>query len=95
MATMAPTTSSNVCKSQGAGCRPLNNAQTSLTFEVPPNRGKSIEDYIAAGDFHMNQTEFQNTYGVDPSRQIRLVKILFMRYQHPGLKEVTTFLNGE
>jgi hypothetical protein len=30
--------------------------------------------------------------GIDPAKQIRLVRLVHMRYQHPDLGEITTFL---
>jgi hypothetical protein len=33
--------------------------------------------------------------GIDPSKQIRITKLSHMRYQHPDLAEITTFLRGE
>jgi hypothetical protein len=42
----------------------------------------------------MPQDEFRQTYGIDTSTQINLVKIVFMRYQHPDLEKTKTFLKG-
>ncbi len=42
----------------------------------------------------MTQHEFRKNYHVDMSRQIELVKLVFMRYQHPDMQEMKTFLKG-
>jgi len=40
----------------------------------------------------MSQDEFRKNYGIDASAQIKLVKLVFMRYQVPDLQQTLTFL---
>ena len=42
----------------------------------------------------MSQAEFRKAYKIDAASQIKLNKILFMKYQHPDLQEISTFLKG-
>ncbi|MCJ1297874.1 hypothetical protein MMC08_000662 [Hypocenomyce scalaris] len=60
--------------------------------EVSPNRGKSMDDHIAGGDDCISQSAFRKRYSMDSAAQIRIMKLVFMRYQHPDLQEITTFL---
>ena len=62
--------------------------------EISPNRGQSIEDLIAAGDNSMTQAAFRKRYNIDRASQVQLKKIAFMRYQHPDLQQISTFLKG-
>ncbi|KAH8692361.1 trihydroxytoluene oxygenase [Talaromyces proteolyticus] len=59
---------------------------------ISPNRGASVEDHLAASDLSMNQVTFHEAYKIRPETQIKLIKISFMRYQHPDLDVITTFL---
>ena len=58
-----------------------------------PTRGQSVEDYIADSDT-ITQSELRKQFQIDTSRQVRLVKLLFMQYQHPDLDQITVFLQG-
>lgn len=41
---------------------------------------------------HEPVVEWRRRNGIDPRQQIRLVKLAHMRYQHPDLETITTFL---
>ncbi|RAQ53643.1 metapyrocatechase [Aspergillus flavus] len=56
------------------------------------NLGASIQDLIAIGDEQENVTDWQRRCGISKDSQIRLVKLAHMRYQHPDLDQITTFL---
>lgn len=60
--------------------------------ETSPNRGASVEDIKAIGPESKPLSEWQKDAGVDPSKQVKLVKLVHMRYQHSDLAEITTFL---
>lgn len=58
-----------------------------------PNHGVSIGDHAADLDA-ISQDALRAQFGIDREHQIRIVKLLFMQYQHPDLEEITTFLQG-
>jgi catechol 2,3-dioxygenase-like lactoylglutathione lyase family enzyme len=60
--------------------------------EPSPNRGASVPDHKAIGEDRETIAEWQKKKNVDTSMQIRLVKVSHMRYQHPDLAEITTFM---
>ena len=62
--------------------------------EPSPNRGRGIEDYIADTDDMLDQKKFREEFGIDKSKQIKIVKLVFVRYQHPDLKSTSVFLRG-
>ena len=66
-----------------------------VSREVSPNRGTSIEDYIADGEDQCSQQALMAEFDIIPDRQVRIVKLLFMRYQHPDLQKISTFLRGQ
>ncbi|KAI8938092.1 hypothetical protein NX059_005762 [Plenodomus lindquistii] len=68
-------------------------AQERLRSEVSPNRGASKPDIEAIGPESNSKTAWQQSRGIDPSSQVRLVKLSHMRYQHPDLDAITVFLN--
>lgn len=57
-----------------------------------PNHGSSIPDKEAMGEKTEPLTSWQKRSGVDASKQIKLVKLAHMRYQHPDLDVATKFL---
>lgn len=61
---------------------------------VQPNHGASVPDVIAIGSEQENVTQWQERCGIKKENQIRLVKLAHMRYQHPDLDQITTFLEG-
>ena len=60
--------------------------------EPSPNRGASVDDVVAVGKEGEPQASWLKKNNIDVSRQVKLVKIAHMRYQHPDLNEITTFL---
>ncbi|KAF3391180.1 Metapyrocatechase 2, partial [Talaromyces pinophilus] len=60
--------------------------------KVQPNHGASVPDSIAVGDGKEVLAEWQKRCGIKKEDQIRLVKLSHMRYQHPDLEQITTFL---
>lgn len=60
-----------------------------------PNRGSSLPDVQAIGPDHTTKAKWRQSRGIDPSTQVRIVKVSHMRYQHPDLSEITQFLRGE
>jgi hypothetical protein len=60
---------------------------------VRPNAGASLLDTDALGDRKSAvSSEWQKERGIDTSKQIKLVKVAHMRYQHPDLATITKFL---
>ncbi|KAK0247094.1 hypothetical protein B0A54_17762 [Friedmanniomyces endolithicus] len=57
-----------------------------------PNVGKSIPDLEAIGPINLPLTTWQKQESIDPNKQVKLVKLSHMRYQHPDLDQITTFL---
>ena len=53
-----------------------------------------MPDTIAVGDGHEAQDDWIKRNGVNRADQIRLTKLVHMRYQHPDLAEITQFLEG-
>ncbi|KAK6087309.1 glyoxalase [Seiridium cupressi] len=60
--------------------------------DVTPNRGASIADVQAIGSDRKTIQEWRKQNNIDVGKQVRLVKLVHMRYQHPNLDEITTFL---
>lgn len=56
------------------------------------NKGASVPDIEAVGTDCKTIEEWRKQNGIDVEKQIRLVKLAHMRYQHPDLDEITTFL---
>jgi hypothetical protein len=69
--------------------------QSNGSRETSPNRGQSKPDVEAISDVRMTIDEWRNKVGIDPSQQIRLVKMSHMRYQHPDLAILAKFLKGD
>lgn len=51
-----------------------------------------MKDVEAIGHERETITAWRQRSGIDPSKQIRLVRLVHMRYQHPDLSQITTFL---
>lgn len=62
--------------------------------EPSPNRGASVPEAEAIPPHRETQTAWRKRNNIDPAKQIRLVKISHMRYRHPDLSAITTFLRG-
>ena len=71
------------------------NANGTVSRGPSPNRGASMPDVEAQGTDSESKREWQKKRGIDTSKQVRLVKLSHMRYQHPDLNKATTFLRGE
>ncbi|KAJ5968758.1 hypothetical protein N7501_005006 [Penicillium viridicatum] len=59
---------------------------------IQPNHGASIADIMAIGPERESIPTWQAGCNIKTDSQIRLVKLAHMRYQHPDLDEITTFL---
>ncbi|KAF2758596.1 hypothetical protein EJ05DRAFT_500117 [Pseudovirgaria hyperparasitica] len=62
------------------------------SFHSSPNRGASVPQLSAIPEQRMSISEWRAKMGIDPANQIKLVKLSHMRYQHPDLAKITTFL---
>ncbi|KAK4888512.1 hypothetical protein LTR27_012573 [Elasticomyces elasticus] len=93
---MAQTTPQNGHSTQHGVDRPVtldaNNALETPHGVAHPNVGKSIPDIEAIGDDSEPLTSWQKRNSIDPANQVKLVRLSHMRYQHPDLEEITTFL---
>ena len=69
-------------------------ADMNMQGEIAPNSGRGIEDYVFEEGGGVTQAELRQTFGIDTTTQIKLKKLVYMRYQHPDLKEITTFMRG-
>ncbi|GAB7365638.1 hypothetical protein MBLNU230_g6702t1 [Neophaeotheca triangularis] len=56
-----------------------------------PNHGSSVLDKEAMGEQTESMTSWQKRNDIDPSKQIKLVQLAHMRYQHPDLELATKF----
>lgn len=66
------------------------------TTTLKPNSGAAVPDVAAAGDDHQTQAEWLSANGVaDPSARIAMTRLSHVRYQHPDLEEISTFLAGK
>ncbi|KAJ2955022.1 hypothetical protein NQZ79_g8904 [Umbelopsis isabellina] len=64
-----------------------------MTYDsVPPNQHAAVSDIEAAEGTGSNVADFRKEFDIDVEKQVRLVKISHMRYQHPNLEEITQFL---
>ncbi|RFU34063.1 hypothetical protein B7463_g2297, partial [Scytalidium lignicola] len=65
---------------------------TQIALESPkPNHGASVPECDALkSDVKLHN--WQKKVGIDASKQVKIVKITHMRYQHPDLDVITTFL---
>ena len=66
-----------------------------MSWDQSPNRGVSAPDTVASGNEHESLKAWREKNAIDRSKQVRLVKLAHMRYQHPDLAEITTFLRGK
>lgn len=56
------------------------------------NHGAEIPDIEAAGTATETLSQWRKRAGIEPSRQIKIVKLSHMRYQHPDFNKITAFL---
>ncbi|KAH7110236.1 Glyoxalase/Bleomycin resistance protein/Dihydroxybiphenyl dioxygenase [Dactylonectria macrodidyma] len=57
------------------------------------NAGASVPDTEAIGPNGQSIAEWRQERGIDPAQQIHAVRLVHMRYQHPDLKSIRTFLH--
>lgn len=70
-------------------------SQAAVSRGPSPNRGASVPDVECLKGDSESKRAWQRKRGIDLSKQVRLVKLSHMRYQHPDLNRITTFLRGE
>ena len=79
--------------SQFGQLRPVTiTAKQQLNGDLTPNAGGTVPDIQAIGDESESLSSWQKRTGIDVNKQIKLVKLAHMRYQHPDLDRITTFL---
>lgn len=61
---------------------------------LAPNSGASVPDLEVAGHGKKSLDDWRAQNKVDSAKQIKLVKLAHMRYQHPDLDRITEFLQG-
>lgn len=61
---------------------------------VQPNRGATVPDVVAVGKEQVSRAEWLAKQGINPDDRIHLKKLSHMRYQHPDLDEIQTFMIG-
>lgn len=67
----------------------------SQSREPSPNRGFAVDDlHHEPGLEQIDPDKWRQQNDIDFSKQVKLVKISHMRYQHPDLQEITVFLRG-
>jgi hypothetical protein len=59
-----------------------------------PNLGAAVPDYVAVGDKQEDIQKWRIRNNIDLSKQVRLVKLAYVWYQHPDLEQITQFLHG-
>ena len=92
---MAETQQPNGHAAQHGQSRPvtLTAADGSKTeIDLKPNHGASIPDKQAIGEESDALAKWYEQNGIDNSKRVQMVKLAHMRYQHPNLDEITTFL---
>ena len=65
---------------------------TKTSIDLTPNHGASIPDKDAIGPESSPLATWYEQNGIDPAARVQMVKLAHMRYQHPDLDEITTFL---
>lgn len=61
---------------------------------VQPNRGATVPDVVAMGKEQVSRAEWLEKQGIKIENRINLRKLSHMRYQHPNLDEIQTFMIG-
>lgn len=61
-------------------------------LDFKPNAGASIPDKQAIGEESEPLSSYYARVGIDNAQRVQMVKLAHMRYQHPDLDEITTFL---
>ncbi|KAL5339348.1 Glyoxalase/Bleomycin resistance protein/Dihydroxybiphenyl dioxygenase [Aspergillus crustosus] len=70
----------------------IDTVEASEPFTTITNNGASVEDVVAVGPEQESPEAWRQRCGIRPDQQIRLVKLVHMRYQHPDLDEISVFL---
>lgn len=65
---------------------------TKTEIDLAPNKGASVSDQQATPEIRTSLDQWYKDHGIDPSKRVQMVKLAHMRYQHPDLDEITTFL---
>ncbi|KAK3673478.1 hypothetical protein LTR78_006712 [Recurvomyces mirabilis] len=81
--------------SQWGSQRPVTLTSTATSYangSITFNAGASLPDTEAIGPESQPLSQWQKAAGIDPSKQVKIVKLAHMRYQHPDLEEITTFM---
>ncbi|RDW75504.1 hypothetical protein BP6252_06646 [Coleophoma cylindrospora] len=68
------------------------NLKPGAVEELSPNRGASVPDTVAVSSEREGIKDWRERNNIDITKQIKLVKLIHMRYQHPDLGEITEFL---
>ena len=69
-------------------------AQAITSREPSPNRGSSTPAVDAIPKEREDLATWKKRQGIDSEKQVKLVRISHMRYQHVDLEKITTFLRG-
>lgn len=67
-------------------------AKQDNSVEVKFNNGRTIPDVEAIGPDSEPLHSWQQRNNIDTAKQVKLVKLAHMRYQHPDLQTITKFL---
>lgn len=62
--------------------------------KTKPNSGAAVLDKYANGDDFESQSEWYEKRQIQRDNRIRLKKLSHVRYQHPNLDEIDSFLTG-
>jgi len=93
---MAETTPQNERSAQWGEDRPVtldvNGVLRTPHGDVKPNVGKSVPDVEDVSPESIPLAQWQKSSNIDTSKQIKIVRIAHMRYQHPDMKTITKFL---
>lgn len=70
----------------------LHELPTNFCHKEYSSKGASVPDTDALGKDSESIQDWQKKNGIDTSKQIKLVKLAHMRYQHPDLDQITVFM---
>ncbi|KAJ5083004.1 hypothetical protein N7532_012047 [Penicillium argentinense] len=59
-----------------------------------PNHGATVPDFVAVGKEKESQYDWLKKQNINRNERIQLKKLSHMRYQHPDLDEINTFMIG-
>ncbi|KAF2198699.1 Glyoxalase/Bleomycin resistance protein/Dihydroxybiphenyl dioxygenase [Delitschia confertaspora ATCC 74209] len=71
---------------------PKTSSSANHSREPSPLRGASIPQAAAIGPDSLPLREWQKQKNINRDAQVKLTRLVHMRYQHPNLTEITTFL---